>query len=282
VYAVRRYFVNPSVPLVRLQMIPLDVADQARPAVPSIPAVLANWSPIEDGKIHWLNSLEDAREVSAVLERPIFVYGYIDGCPICAGFQANEFRDPKIQSLVARSVPVAIDLMKLDEKQRTELWNRRYPLLELQDDRGEIVRTFGGSMAEVDMQGELANALQDVQAPKWPEVRELAAEWARAQSDEEAGKLADAARALEKLAQQKDEPAFAVQGQAALSDIGVLARRAIEHARQRAESDPKGARSEFDAAIQRFAGTPFEADLRAVAAAWRPGGPFPLTARRLL
>jgi hypothetical protein len=280
-YAARRFLLTDRVPLVKLDRIPLDAGDQVKPVVADIPAVLANWSPVENGKIHWLDSLADAREVSAVLERPIFVYGYIDGCPICAGFQANEFRDPKVQALVERSVPVAIDLLSLDEKQRNEMWNRRYPLLELQDDRGEIVRTFGGTMAEVDMQGELASALQDVKAPKWPKVRELAAAWERAQSDEEAGKLADAAKALEKLAQQKDEPAFAVQGQAGLSDIGVLARRAIEHARQRAETDPKGARTELDSVIERFAGTPFEADLRAVAAAWRSGGPFPLTARRV-
>jgi hypothetical protein len=277
-YAVRR-FGQTSVPVVKMQTIPMDAADVVQPAVPSIPTVLANWSPIEDGKIHWLYSMDEARAVSAVLERPVFVYGFIDGCPICAGFQAHEFRDPEIQSLVARSVPVAIDLMSLDAKQREELWNRRYPLLELQDDRGEIMRTFGGTMAEVDMESELSNALQDVKAPKWPQVRELAAAWERAQSDEQAGKLGDAARALEKLTQQKDEPVFAVQGEAGLSELGVSARRAIEHARLRSDADPAGARAELESAIGRFAGTPFEADLRAVAAAWRQGGPFPVTTR---
>ncbi len=279
-YAVRR-FGQQSVPIVKMQAIPMDSADLVPPVVPNIPTVLANWSPIEDGKIHWLNSMEDARAVSAVLERPVFVYGYIDGCPICAGFQANEFRDPKIQALVARSVPVAIDLMSLDEKDRSELWNRRYPLLELQDDRGEIMRTFGGTMAEVDMQGELSSALQDVQAPKWFQVRELAEDWERARTDEQAGQLGDAARTLVRMTKQRDEPAFAAQAEAGLSELGISARRAIEHARQRSEGDPAGARAELESAIRRFQGTPFEADLRAVASAWRQGGPFPITARRL-
>jgi hypothetical protein len=275
-YAVRR-FGQASVPIVKMQAIPMDATDVVPPPVPNIPTVLANWSPIEGGKIHWLSSMEDARAVSAVVERPVFVYGYIDGCPICAGFQANEFSDPKIQSLVARSVPVAIDLMKLDEKDREELWNRRYPLLELQDDRGEIMRTFGGTMAEVDMQSELANALQDVKAPKWFEVRELAEELERARSDEAAGKLGEAAQTFERMVKQRDEPTFAAHAEAGLAELGVLARRAIEHARLRSDSDPAGARAELESAFRRFAGTPFEADLRAVETAWRPGGPFPKT-----
>jgi len=278
VYVVR-HLAAPKVPLVMLQAIPMDAP--VAQALPEIPPVLASWSPVQDGKITWLHSMDEARRVSALLERPVFVYGYIDGCPICAGFQANEFRDPEIQALVARSVPVAIDLMSLDESERNELWNRRYPLLELQDDRGDIVRTFGGTMAEVDMQSELANALKDLTAPKWALVRELAAAWERARADEESGKLADASDALEKLVHQSDLPVFAAQGSRALAELGTYAWRALDHARARAATDPAGARAELDVAMRRFAGTPFEADLRAVAGAWRAGGPFPVLAHRL-
>ncbi|MEO6710759.1 MAG: hypothetical protein ABIP42_14355, partial [Planctomycetota bacterium] len=91
----------------------------------------------------------------------------------------------------------------------------------------------------------------------------------------------EAARTFKRMAEQTDAPAFAAQGETGLAELGVSARRAIEHARQRSESDSAGARMELDSAIHRFEGTPFEADLRAVAAAWRQGGAFPATARRV-
>jgi hypothetical protein len=266
-------------PVVKLHAIPEHAVTTVPPADAPIPDVLASWIPVENGKIRWLESMDEARAVAAVTGAPIFVYGYVQGCPICEGFQANEFKSKEIQDLVAKSVPVAIDLLKLEDAERNELFQRRYPLLELQDDRGSIMRTFAGTFAEVDMRAELENALRDITAPKWAVVRELAAALQRAHEAEQSGKLADAASAFETLAKQHDVPAFKLEGDRGLAVIGAEARSALDAVHEISATDPQLARSELDDAIRRFSGTPFETDLRAVAEAWRPGAPFPSLTR---
>jgi hypothetical protein len=101
---------------------------------------------VENGKVRWLESMDEARAVSTALARPIFVYGYIETCPICQGFQRYEFQDPDILALIDQTVPVRINLLALEEEEMESLTARRYPLLEMQNERGEILHTFPGQL----------------------------------------------------------------------------------------------------------------------------------------
>jgi hypothetical protein len=190
-----------------------------REPAPVIPELLASWSPVQNGAIRWLTSFEEAREVSAAVGRPLFVFGYVQTCPICIALNQNEFRDRAVLDLVERSVPVAIDLMAADEATRTTLWTRRYPLLEIQDEHGTIVRTFGGQMADVDVLEELNQSLETIEAPSWDRVHELATTLARAKAAEERGDVGEASHQYESVARQHDAPVFARAGEAALERI---------------------------------------------------------------
>ncbi len=257
--------------IVELRAIPSSAPAAATSA--EIPAVLASWSPVENGQIRWLESLDEARAVSAAVKRPIFVYGYVESCPICRGFQAREFQDPAVLALVEQAVPVRIDLLALEEPEMQELWERRYPLLEIQDEHGAIVRTFPGQFADVDMAGELASALVGIAGPNWRLVRDLAQLFEEGRTAEEGGAYARAAQSFERLEQERELPAFVVAGEAGLARVGRAAEELLE--RTRAGADRAGALERFEGEIAAFAGTPFEGDLAAVAGAWRERGRFP-------
>jgi hypothetical protein len=274
-WAALRYSRSASTGVVELHSIPWNEGSSAPAENAAVPAVLASWSPVENGQIRWLDSLDEARAVSTAVSRPIFVYGYIDGCPICQGFQRNEFQDPEILALVDQSVPVRINLLELDQEEMESLTARRYPLLEMQNERGEILRTFPGQFAEVDMRAELARAVAGLAGPNWKLVNDLARRFLSARAAEANGRLADASGNFERLAAVSALPRFATAGNAGIARLAAAATRLVEEARTQALVDEPGARARFEADMLRFEGTPFEADLRAVARAWRDSGHFP-------
>lgn len=243
-----------------------------------IPAVLADWSPVQDGQIRWLESLDEARAISAVVSRPIFVYGYIDSCPICQGFQRGEFQDPEIQALLEQTVPVRINLLELEEEQMKVLYTRRYPLLEMQNARGDILHTFPGEMDDVDMRGELARAVAGWAGPNWKLVHDLARLFTSACAAEADGQLAEASRSFAELARAGGPPRFVDAGTAGISRVAAAAARVLETAREEAARNAPDALTRFEAGIKSFEGTPFESDLRAVLHAWREDGLFPVLA----
>jgi hypothetical protein len=217
--------------------------------------------------------MDEARAVSTALARPIFVYGYIETCPICQGFQEHEFQDPAILALVDRAVPVRIDLLKLDEEEMEALTARRYPLLEMQDETGAILHTFEGQMSEVDMQAELTRAVAGLAGPNWKLVHDLARKFLDARAAETSGRQAEALGSFTALAEAKELPRFAAAGDAGLARVATAAARLLTEARDRASEADALAR--FESGIGSFAGTPFEVDLRAVRDAWRDSGHFP-------
>lgn len=241
----------------------------------ALPAVLADWSPIQDGHIRWLESMDEARAISAAVSRPIFVYGYIDTCPICLGFQEKEFKDPAILALLDRAVPVRIDLLSLEEEEAESIYKRRYPLLEMQNERGEILHTFPGTFAEVDMQAELARAVANSAGPNWALVHDLVKTYSTARAAESTGRLVEATSAFGVLAAHRELPELAQFGSDGMSRLGSSAAQLIEEARTQAAQDDESALTRFEAEAKRFAGTPFEGDLNAVLRAWRALGRFP-------
>lgn len=274
-WAAWRFVQRHQAAVVELRALPLSAGSERAESDVSVPAVLASWSPVENGEIRWLESLDLAREVSAAVRRPIFVYGYVESCPICRGFQAREFQDPEVLALVDQAIPVRIDLLALDENEMKTLWERRYPLLEIQDERGGIVRTFPGQFAEVDMAAELSRAVAGLAGPNWRLVRDLTVLFQNARMAEADGRFAEAARSFEELEAERELPQFAAAGEAGLWRVALVARRLVENARGAAANDADRARADFEQELTRFSGTPFESDLRAIAAAWRERGRFP-------
>ncbi|HUR29010.1 MAG TPA: thioredoxin family protein [Planctomycetota bacterium] len=264
--------------VVELRQIPWSEAPAILPPEVALPAVLASWSPVRDGEIQWLESLEEARAVSAAVSRPIFVFGYIAQCPICQGFQRNEFQDPAIVALVDQAVPLRIDLLQLEPEELEAISTRRYPLLEMQDDRGKILHTFSGMFAEVDMQAELARAVAQIARPDWKIVNAAAAAFVRARAAEAGGRYGEASGSFAALAQNRELPKFAEAGSAALTRIGAAAANLLAEARASDPLEAPSARAVFDAGVERFSGTPYEAELRAVARAWSANGRVPVLA----
>ncbi|MBL8856923.1 MAG: hypothetical protein JNL28_00240 [Planctomycetes bacterium] len=262
-------------PVVELRSVPLNASDPRADEAPALPALLADWSPVRDGGIQWLDSPAAAQAVSAAVARPIFVYGYVEQCPICRGFQRDQFQDPAILALVEKSVPLKIDLLALEESEMQELWSRRYPLLEMQDERGTILRTFPGTFADVDMRDELDRALAGAKDPDWGVVRRLTALFLLARDAESKERWTAASPALTELAAHEDLPNFAAAGRNGLARMAAAAARIVEEARVSAKKSSDSALSNFEEAAARFSGTPFEPDLRAVQAAWRRTGRFP-------
>jgi hypothetical protein len=244
--------------VVELHAIPWSEASPASPQPATVPAVLANWSPVENGQIRWLDSIDEARAVSAAVSRPIFVFGYVEECPICQGFQRNEFQDPAVIALVDQAVPLRINLMELAPEDVQAIMARRYPLLEMQDERGTVLHTFAGMFAEVDMRAELARAVAGLARPDWKVVHELTAAF------------------LQAIAAEATElPQFAKLGSAGLSRMGVVAANLLADARSAAPRGDRSALAAFGNSMERFAGTPYETDLRAVWSAWSESGRFP-------
>ncbi|MEO6711137.1 MAG: thioredoxin family protein [Planctomycetota bacterium] len=262
--------------VVELHAIPWNVPAPLPPENAAAPEVLASWSPVEDGRIRWLDSLDEARAVSAAVSRPIFVFGYVEQCPICQGFLRNEFQDPAILALVDQAVPLRIDLLTLEQQDMQTLVSRRYPLLEMQNDRGEVLHTFGGMFAEVDMQAELARAVAGLALPNWKSVHALGAVLVKARAAEASGHFGEATGSFAALASNRELPKLAEAGTAGLSRVGAVAARLLEDARSSSPADDELAQATFGAGVQQFTGTPFEADLRAVWHAWKESGRFPM------
>jgi len=260
--------------VVELRAIPWNLPAPLPPETVAAPEVLANWSPVEEGKIRWLDSLDEARAVSAAVSRPIFVFGYVEQCPICQGFIRNEFQDPAILALVDQSVPLRINLLELDQQEMQTLVARRYPLLEMQNDRGEVLHTFGGMFAEVDMRAELERAVAGLAVPNWKSVQALGAALVKARSAEASGNFGEATGSFAELASNRELPKLAEAGTAGLSRVGAVAARLLEDARSSSPDDDV-ALATFGSSVEQFTGTPYEADLRAVLHAWKESGRFP-------
>ena len=99
-----------------LRLVAIDLASSAgardRPAVPER---LADYRPVVAGEIQWFSSLEEGLEISALVERPVLLFGMLPTCPWCIHMQANGLRDEGVLALVEDYVPVRIDYSRLDQ-----------------------------------------------------------------------------------------------------------------------------------------------------------------------
>ncbi len=259
-----------------LHAIALETAAPAPPV--ELPTISAEFDPRGESGVRFLSDVDAAARLARAAERPLLVYGSFPGCPMCAALDARVFADPSVVELAERTVPVRIDLSQLPEAEMRALVARGYPFLEVwrQDKTSAhslsrlpepraFVESLHDGLAESDATGE---------QPAWELVRSLVRRLLQASASEREGRLAEAERGFRELAFDPRGTRFFAQAAAAgLSRLQDGARSALLEAR--AATDPAGARRVLEQALERYSGTPFEADLRAVLERLERDGRFP-------
>lgn len=274
-----------------LESIPLEApAASGRAPVapaPDVPAALADFAPLKkegSGDVRWLASIEDARGVAEAVGRPLLVFGYVPGCPWCKTLREESFTDERFKSLAERTVPVAIDLLAVDEAISQPLLEGGYPVIELQTDRGELLLNMSGEPGTVDIPASLARGLEgwpsDPPALAWSTANDLARKLVSSLSAERQGRFFDAWTGFDELDAKGGGFTLSLAGRAGERRIEDAASDALARARERAAVDARAAETELASELERFTGTPYARDLERVLRALRDTGRFPELARR--
>lgn len=274
--------VRPGAPAsVIVEAIPLERPSRA-PEHEAVPSVLAHYAPTPADPaqgVQWLSDLAEARAVALAVHRPVLVFGYYPTCPWCIALRRDQFREADFVAAAVECVPVAVDLMTLEESEVVAWLERGYPLIELQTAQGDVVATMSGPPGTLDIDATLARGLErwpsEPPALAWSAANELARSFASSLNSESQGRLSDAWRGFTELQQRGQGSLFESAGAAGCDRIAILAHDELLAARELARHDIEGARTRLAAAAQTCAGTPFEHDLRSVLSALERGHAFP-------
>lgn len=257
----------------------LEAPAHAPQAPVPVPAVLADYAPVRDGSIQWLSSLDEARQVADAVGRPVLVFGFVPGCPWCKTLREESFVDPKFVELASSCVPVAVDLLSMEQERATELMERGYPAIELQAQHGELVRGMSGPPGTVDLRAELENGLKSWPSEPpplvWNAANELTRELQAAQTAEREGRLDEAWRRFDEVARRAGAVALGLDGQLGIERIDELARTALQRTRELARTNEREAHAELATFAARLGATPPGDDLRRVLDAWTSADEFP-------
>jgi hypothetical protein len=253
------------------------------PPIYSVPAMLATYRPVSDGRVNWIASLPDARALSRATGRPLFVWVYHQQCPMCSSLDSGAIRDESVQSEAAKFVPVKLDVMTAS--QEVQRWcSTGWPYLAAQTADGKAVVEFSGEMDAAQIRASLARGegAADAALP-WPAVNELAALNVRAEQAGASGRLGDAYLAYDEIRRRvgagATDPAsrgFGTNAFVGLWDIAREARVAIKEAQKLAETDEAAGARRLSEAAERFRGTPYGNDLAEVEKELRATGRFPV------
>jgi len=253
------------------------------PPTYSVPAMLATYRPVSDGRVNWLASLPEARALSRATGRPLFVWVYHQQCPMCSSLDSGAMRDESVQSEAAKFVPVKLDVMTAS--QEVQRWcSAGWPYLAAQTADGKAVVEFSGEMDAAQIRASLARGegAADAAMP-WPAVNELAALNVRAEQASAAGRLGDAYLAYDEMRRRvgagATDPAsrgFGTNARVGLRGLDREARDALIEAKKLAETDEAAGARRLSEAAERFRGTPYGNDLAEVEKELRATGRFPV------
>lgn len=242
-------------------------------------AMLADYAPTKGETIQFLTSLEDARVVSAATGRPLFVFGYVSGCPWCTELRGTTFAEPRLRALVARAVPVAIDLLASGEDVSAPLFERGYPAIELQDRHGAVLEVLSGPPGTVDLGAGLERALEaeERQTPAldWAAMNDLARILVKSSFDERQGRYSTAWNGFADVAESVRVGAMASCAEAGRVRIADAARRSMLNARDAFGREAREGVDVLRAASGSFSGTPFAVDFDGALAFVNENGAFP-------
>lgn len=262
---------------VALRAIPLSTEEVAPPSGEAA-ETLANYSPVEDGKIRWISSYEAARTAARLGSRPVFLYIYHPTCPYCLKMDRSTFTDPEVVRRMAEFVPAHVDVRSLP-RELVPFVRKGWPYLGVVGADGGALLDFPGLKGPGELATDLDEALRRAGGPAldWERVRALAARLDAAVAAERAGRLAEAFVEYSALAGDEAAGPFRDDARAGRARIGAGALRSLLMARDIAAT-PSGvdaALTTLDAEIERLEGTPLADDLRLVRARLAADGRFP-------
>ncbi len=276
-------------PPVALAAIPADAMAPAVPVVPAIPAALAEYAPVGEKGLRFLDGYASARAAAALLGRPLVVFAQVPSCPICRELERDQFHQEVLASAAEPFVLGRENMMKPSPELEARLQgeeNVGWPFFVVDGadgkpasvfsldptkpvpDAGTIARLFTAAYTS------LTHAGKGRPLP-WDAVRGAVA-GLRAADD--AGAERARSEALDRVA------ALAPEGSALEEAVRVRrasqaarARAALDGARDATARDGVGAgRRILAGALTQFDGTPFHADLVHVDEHLSRFGSFPI------
>ncbi len=268
---------------VELRTIPLAAGSERDTRAPSIPASLADFHPVQEGRIRWVRALDEAREIASATHRPLFLFVRYEGCPIAEALRSNALLDDRVIGLAEECVPCELDIQLFPAGEQKAMLASGYPFLELQADDGASLATFSGVYAGPDGGDELAGRLDDglagfapdAEPLPWSLSRDLAELHGRARSAEDARTFGAARRFYEELVANGATGEFAEAGRRGMLRIALLARDVLIAARALAQEETARAAEHLQQGLEEFRGTPHAAELEEVLERLRATGRFP-------
>ena len=259
-----------------LSAIKLDVVPSPGPPPP--PPGLADYDPRGVDGVAWLDDMEAAAWLSEASGRPLLVFGGLEGCVLCAALDELVFSESLVVALAERYVPVRFDLASLPQDEAARLMARGYPFLEVWDAGRQPVHALSrrpeAEFFVESMREGLAAADAEGDVATWDELRSFARAFERGRTAEQQGRLSGAEDSFATLA-GADSDLYRQLGTSGLARLSAEARAVLLRARDTAGSDPDAAAEALRAALERYAGTDFAADLRAVLVRLERSGRFP-------
>ncbi len=244
---------------------------------PDVPAMLADYRPVKEGRVQWISSLEAAKAVAQATARPVLLFVYHPSCPVCGQMEAVTFRDTEVLAQFEGFVPARENVVNAPPEVR-RLLDEGFPWLGALDTTGRLLLSFPGGRGPVEFLDRLtaAGRLAGPSPLTWEKVHELLRRLADAESAEGRGDLAAADAGFRALAADVGGLPCGLRARAGLARLGAAARHALLAARDAAARDDlPAARRMLEDAAARFAGTPYAADLAAVRARLAATSRFP-------
>ena len=239
--------------------------------------LLAGHVPLSGGEIHWIGSLQEGRAVARVTGRPILLFIHHPLCPICEEIEATALRDPAVRERIASFT--AVKVLASFEAPDPEI-DRDWPYFAVLGADGFVLdelRVPAPTQEYVAFLDDQIERRVPSSAMAWDRTRELARRLSEAVRAGREGPLGRSQAMLRDLAADSAAGPFAAAARAALARRAREARESRRDAAVAAASheDRPGARGRLEAAVARFAGTPYEHELAAVLDALVRTGRFP-------
>jgi hypothetical protein len=258
-----------------LRSIPLDPVPVAEAAMPPAADLreLARYSPNDGAGVRLVDGVDRGLALSRASTKPLLVFLYSPQCPVCLEISKGALLDDAVGAAAEPFVVARQDVASAPKHLLEGL--RFFPAFAVYGPEGERESLFAATtkVAElVQQMGAEARAQEVAHGPSlpWDAVHGLARDLAAAEDE------AAPARRLaiwERVAKEDPEGALGAAARARALTMKSDARGALLAAKN--APDPQAAKAVLDDALARLAGTPYEADLRAVRVRLDETGTFP-------
>jgi hypothetical protein len=258
-----------------LRAIPLEPVADATPPDAPLPA-LSRYAPAGAVGVRFVDGYEQGLALARASGKPLLLFLYAPECPLCVEVASGPLLDDRVGSAVEPFVVARQDVSEAPKSLVEGL--RHLPSFAVYTPAGARESLFAGalSVSELSTRLEVEAAMQvDVHgaSPSWQTVRALAGDLAAAEEERDPARR----RATwERTAAADPTGPLGGYARARLRGEKEAARQALLAAKEAASSSGAAAAlARLDEAIRHAAGSPYEADLRAVRERVEETGTFP-------